>query len=243
MARATKLGFWLMSENRQALEIGRIAGFELVILDMEHGAISAEAADALIPFAKGLGLAVMSRVAAAERVPIQKALDSGADGVILPQIRDLEHARVATAYAKYPPLGTRGLGFSRIDGYGSDTKDFIARENRRTLCLPMVETPGALDDAEAIARLDTVDGLFLGPSDLSLTRGRGLLKLDAADFADARRVADAARRARKLFTLSGASDKSRRFAVKTGAAFIGAYDELSAMAEGFARGARPLPKR
>jgi 2-dehydro-3-deoxyglucarate aldolase/4-hydroxy-2-oxoheptanedioate aldolase len=242
MATKTKLGFWLMSENRQALEIARLAGFELVILDMEHGAISAEAADALIPFAKGLGLQVVSRVAAAERVPIQKALDSGAEGVILPQIRDLEHARVATAFAKYPPLGTRGLGFSRIDGYGGDAKDFVARENRRTLCLPMVETPGALDDAGAIARLATVDGLFLGPSDLSLTRGRGLLKLDAADFRDAKRVVDAAKGAGKLFTLSGASDKSRRFAVRHGAAFIGAYDELSAMVEGFARGARPLPK-
>ena len=238
----TKLGFWLMSENRQAIEIARLAGFDLVILDMEHGAISAEAADALIPFAKGVGLAVYSRVAAAARVPIQKALDSGADGVILPQIRDLEHAREAAAYAKYPPLGSRGLGFSRIDGYGRTTKGMIERENRRTLCLPMVETPGALADAPAIARLDTVDGLFLGPSDLSLTRGRGLLKLDAADFKDATRVAQAARHAGKLFTLSGGSRKSRLFAVRHGAAFIGAYDELSAMAEGFARGARPLPK-
>jgi 2-dehydro-3-deoxyglucarate aldolase/4-hydroxy-2-oxoheptanedioate aldolase len=238
----TKLGFWLMSESRQALEIARLAGFELVILDMEHGALSAEAADALIPFAKGLGLVVMSRVAAAERVPIQKALDSGADGVILPQIRDVEHARVATAYAKYPPLGTRGLGLSRIDGYGRDMKDFVRRENRRTVCLPMIETPGALADADAIARLETVDGLFLGPSDLSLTRGRGLLKLDAADFRDTKRVADAARKAGKLFTLSGGSDKSRRFAVRHRAAFVGAADELSAMTAGFTHAARPLPK-
>jgi len=242
IATRTQLGFWLMTESHAALEIARIAGFELVILDMEHGAISPEAADVIVPFAKGLGLAVYSRVAAAERVPIQKALDSGADGVIIPQIRDLAHARAVTAFAKYPPLGTRGLGFSRADGYGSNAKDFVRRENRRTLCLPMVETPGALADADQIAALATVDGLFLGPSDLSLTRGRGMLKLDAADFRDARRVARAAKGAGKLFTLSGASDKSRRFAVREGASFIGAYDDLSALVDGFARGARPLPK-
>ena len=123
MARARKgaarpqLGFWLMTESQAACEIAALAGFELVILDMEHGGLGAEAADALIPFCKRLGLAVYSRVAAAERVSIQKALDSGADGVILPQIRDLEHARAATAFAKYPPLGTRGLGHRRCVGH------------------------------------------------------------------------------------------------------------------------------
>lgn len=243
MARAarTKLGFWLMTGSRHALEIASLAGFDLVIFDMEHGSIDDGAADALIPFAKGLGLGVQVRVAAADRVPIQKALDAGADGVIIPQIRDLDHARRVAAFAKFPPLGTRGLGFSRIDGYGRRAKGLVARANRTTLCLPMIETPGALADAPAIARLATVDGLFLGPSDLSLTRGRGMLRLDAADFRDARRVAAAARGAGKLFTLSGASDKSRRFAVREGAAFIGAWDDLSALVRGMAHGSRDLP--
>jgi len=235
--RKTQLGFWLMSDNRLACEIARAAGFDLVILDMEHGALSPEGADALVPFCKALGLAVQVRVAAAERVPIQKALDSGADGVIIPQIRDLAHARVVTAYAKYPPLGTRGLGMSRIDGYGTYGPAFHTRENRRTLCLPMVETPGALADAYEIAKLPTADGLFLGPSDLSLTRGRGLLQLSAADFKDALRVAQAAKAASKLFTLSGGSQKSLAFARKHGAAFAGAFDDLSALKAGFTQAA------
>lgn len=235
--RGTKLGFWLMSGNQLACEIARKAGFDLVILDMEHGTVSVEAADALIPFCKGLGLEVQVRVAAAERVPIQKALDSGADGVIIPQIRDLAHARVVTGYAKYPPLGTRGLGMSRIDGYGSYGPAFNRSENRRTQCFPMVETPGALADAYEIAKLPTADGLFLGPSDLSLTRGRGLLRLSAADFKDATRVAEAAKAAGKLFTLSGGSRKSLAFARKHGATFAGAYDDLSALRAGFTQAA------
>jgi 2-dehydro-3-deoxyglucarate aldolase/4-hydroxy-2-oxoheptanedioate aldolase len=136
--------------------------------------------------------------------------------------------------AKYPPTGTRGLGFSRIDGYGrAGGPSLPAKENRRTLCYPMIETPGALAEAEAIARLPTVDGLFLGPSDLSLTRGRGMLQLSDADFADARAVAKAAARAGKRFALSGASDKSWAFARATGADFIGAADDLSALNAGF----------
>ena len=62
-------------------------------------------------------------------------------------------------------------------------------ENRRTLCYAMIETPGALADVEAIARLDTVDGLFVGPADLSMTRGRGPFKATAKDLADFARVA------------------------------------------------------
>ncbi|MSP83339.1 MAG: 2,4-dihydroxyhept-2-ene-1,7-dioic acid aldolase [Alphaproteobacteria bacterium] len=228
-----RLGFWLMTSSQAAVEIAALAGFELVILDMEHGAISDETADALIPLAKGLGLTVYSRVAAAARVPIQKALDSGADGVIIPQIQGAEHAAEVTAFAKYPPRGTRGLGFSRIDGYGGAGSKLTERENRRTFCYPMIETPGALADAAAIAALPTVDGLFLGPSDLSLTRGRGMLQLTDADFADAKKVAEAAYGAGKRFTLSGASDKSWAFACKVGADFIGAADDLSALKAGF----------
>ncbi len=228
-----RLGFWLMSSSQAAVEIAALAGFELVILDMEHGSIADDTADALIPLAKGLGMAVFSRVAAADRVPIQKALDAGADGVIIPQIRDADHAALVTGFAKYPPRGTRGLGFSRIDGYGGAGVKLTDRENRRTHCYPMIETPGALRDAAAIAALRTVDGLFLGPSDLSLTRGRGMLQLTQADFADARAVADAAKVAGKSFTLSGGSDQSWAFACEVGADFIGAADDLSALKAGF----------
>ena len=119
-----QLGFWLETENQPACELGAILGYDVVIFDMEHGVISSTVADRLTSLCKTLGLTVFSRVSAAERVPIQQALDSGVDGVIIPQIQDAEHARAVSADAKYPPLGSRGVGFNRTMGYRATGSDF-----------------------------------------------------------------------------------------------------------------------
>ena len=111
---------------------------------------------------------------------------------LLPQIVDAAHAEEVCAYAKYPPLGTRGIGYSRAMSYGAyDAIDdaFFGSENRRTVCHAMIETRGSLRDVEAIAKLPTVDGLFIGPSDLSMARGRGSFKFSSADEEDFRTVA------------------------------------------------------
>src|SRR6266481_2939557 len=158
--RRPDLAFWLEYPSLPACEIAALLGYQIAIFDMEHGVIPRQTADQLALACKKLGLAVYSRVASAERVAIQHALDSGVDGVILPQIAGLAHAREATGYSKYPPLGTRGVGYSRTMNYGAIEPGFFEAENRRCVCLPMIETPGALAEVEAIALLDTVDGLF-----------------------------------------------------------------------------------
>ena len=163
---------------------------------MEHGAIGAEACDLIVAHCRAIELRCYMRVAAADRLLIQQALDFGADGILLPQLENLAQARIATAYAKYPPLGTRGVGYSRAMDYGAyDNIDdkFFATENTRTVCHAMIETPGALKDVLEIAALPTVDGLFIGPSDLSMTRGRGAFKFTEEDAQDFRTVAAAAR--------------------------------------------------
>src|SRR5262249_36440382 len=101
-----RLAFWLESTSLAACEIAASLGYDAVIFDIEHGVLPMEACDYLTLCCKRLGLTVYSRVAAADRVAIQHALDAGADGVVLPQITDLAHARAATAFAKYPPLGS-----------------------------------------------------------------------------------------------------------------------------------------
>ena len=226
------LGFWLETDNLAACEIGALVGYDIVVLDMEHGAISTDAADRLVSYAKRLGLTVYSRVAAAARVPIQQALDFGADGVIVPQITDLEHARAVAAFAKYPPVGSRGIGFSRTMDYGGVDDAFLDAENRRTRCFLMIETPGALCDAEQIAALDTVDGLFVGPSDLAATRGRGLPKESNEDEADARKAAEAAVGRKKRWGIPAGTPKAFAFARDLGADFVTINDDLSALRAG-----------
>ena len=94
--KATKpaLGFWLETENAAACEIAAEMGYEVVILDMEHGRLSCDGADRLIKLAQERGLIVYSRVAAPKAVAIQDALEAGAYGVIIPQLRGLRHARL-----------------------------------------------------------------------------------------------------------------------------------------------------
>ena len=227
------LAFWLETASLPACEIGSVVGFRIMVLDMEHGVIPPDHAERLIAFGKRLGLTVYSRVASPERVPIQRALDAGADGVILPQVRDLAHARAVSAFAKYPPLGSRGLGFGRTMAYGATADTFPEDENRRTICHPMIETPGALADAAAIAALDTVDGLFIGTSDLSLTRGRGLFTASDEDLADARRVAAAAHGVGKRWGMPAPSPAVLAFATEHGAGYVTVADDLTALRTGF----------
>ena len=225
--------FWLQTANQNACEIAAIAGFDMVVFDAEHGVFDTAALDRLVPFCNAIGLKSMVRVGDANRYSIQSALDMGADGVILPQVRDLEHATQVSALAKFPPLGSRGIGFSRTTQYDGATSDFIARENSGRPCYVMIETPGALNEAGEIAKLPCVDGLFIGPGDLSLGRGRGVFQSSEADFADLQTVAKAAKAGGKQFAAAGATVEYARQASSYEASFVVEGDELTAMMIGF----------
>ena len=239
MASSTKrpqLGFWLETPSLQACEIAALLGYKIAILDMEHGVIGPEAADRLVAECRLVGLTTYVRVGKAERLTIQQALDSGADGVLLPQIADAAHAAEASAYAKYPPLGNRGIGYSRTMRYGAVDDQFFADENKRTVCHPMVETPGALKEVEAILALDTVDGVFVGPSDLSMLRGRGNFAFREEDRADFRRIASAARKAGKAWGIPAPTAEGFAFAKVEGAGYVTVSDDLTALQLGLAAG-------
>jgi 4-hydroxy-2-oxoheptanedioate aldolase len=228
-----QLGFWLQNDSQQACEIASIAGFDIVIFDVEHGVFSLASLDRLVPFCNFVGLITYVRVAEASQPAIQAALDLGADGVILPQIRDLQHAQYVTAFSKYPPLGARGFGFNRTMKYGGVEDDFIEKDNRQRLCFAMIETVGAFEDANGIANLNSVDGLFVGPSDLSLARGRGVFKGSEDDLADLHTIAGSAHKAGKLLGVAAPNADYRREAVRLKANFIAVADELTAMSLGF----------
>jgi 2-keto-3-deoxy-L-rhamnonate aldolase RhmA len=239
MVKKPESAFWLESPNLAACEIAQLVGYGIVVIDMEHGTIGTETCDNIVAHCRALKLTCYVRVAAADRLLIQQALDYGASGVLLPQIVDATHAAEVCAYAKYPPLGSRGVGYSRTMSYGAyDNIDnqFFAEENRRTICHPMIETPGALRDVEAILELKTVDGVFIGPSDLSMTRGRGTFRFTAEDQADFRAVAAAARKVGKVLGLPAPGAAAYRLAAEQGASYVTLSDDLTALRLGFANG-------
>jgi 2-dehydro-3-deoxyglucarate aldolase len=230
--RQTPLAFWLMSPNESACEIAALLGYGAVIIDMEHGIFEPSSAAHITTMCRALGLTVFTRVDSAERVSIQHALDAGSDGVILPQIADGAHAREATALSKYPPLGSRGYGGGRTVSYLSAPRQFVEAENRRIQCWAMIETARALEEVRAIAELATVDGLFVGPNDLSLARGRGEYLADGRDHEDITRIARAAQACGKPWAMPVESRQDRSFAQSLGAAFLAVTDELTALRSG-----------
>jgi 2-keto-3-deoxy-L-rhamnonate aldolase RhmA len=123
--------------------------------------------------------------------------------------------------------------------YGAYTNiddGFFAAENKRTLCYPMIETAGAFTDVAAIAALDTVDGLFVGPSDLSMSRGRGSFKFSNADAEDFRTVAAAAKANGKGFGLPAPGAGPFALAAEEGATFVTVCDDITALRLGFEAG-------
>ena len=230
---APKSAFWLETDNQKACEIARIAGYEVVIFDMEHGVLDEKSLDRLVPFCAGIGLETYVRVSESTQPRIQMALDMGANGVILPQIRDLAHAQAASSYAKFPPRGARGLGYSRTQHYAAASDAFIAAENAQRLCYVMIETASALADVLEIARLDCVDGLFVGPGDLSLGCRRGVFSARPEDVADMAQIAAAAGQAGKLWAVAAGHPDYRKEALRRRPAFASSADDLSALMLGF----------
>jgi 2-dehydro-3-deoxyglucarate aldolase/4-hydroxy-2-oxoheptanedioate aldolase len=210
-------------------------GYTAVLIDLEHGTINTESADKLIALSRALGMTTLVRVASPDRVPIQQALDAGADALILPQVRDLDHAQAGSWFAKYPPMGLRGMGTPRSLNYGAIPDDFVLKENQRTRCLVMIETPGALRDVNEIAALETVDGLFMGPYDLSLTRGRGQYRASDEDRADASRIGAAAAKQGKFLGMPVGDEAGVAFARSLEANLISLTEDLTAMGAGLAQ--------
>jgi len=230
--RSIETGIWITTPSHWAVEIAKSIGYDAILIDLEHGTVTPESADGMIALGRSLDLKILVRVASPDRVPIQQALDAGADSIILPQVLDLEHARSGSAYAKYPKLGLRGMGSPRSLLYGDTPADFVESENKRTRCLVMIETPGALSQVDQIVALPTVDGLFMGPYDLSLTRGRGQYSASEADLSDGRLIAAAAKRARKFLGMPAGNPKAVEFARSVGADFISLGEDLGALQVG-----------
>lgn len=227
------LGFWLESDSQKACEIARLAGFELVLFDMEHGVLDLRVLDRLLPFCQAIGLKAYVRLAESTRPNIQHALDAGADAIVLPQLRDLAHAREASECAKFAPRGTRGVGYGRTQQYRGADDAFFEAENAQRHCYAMIETAGAFEDAAKIAALPCVDGLFMGPADLSVARGRGAMAASDTDLDDLRHIAQAAIEAGKRWALPAANARLREAALPLSPAFVTLGDDLSALSLGF----------
>ncbi|MGE0363484.1 MAG: HpcH/HpaI aldolase/citrate lyase family protein [Vicinamibacterales bacterium] len=209
--------FWLSHPQVPYVEVLRTMGVRRLLLDLEHGAFDLTVLDQFLALANALGFTVLCKTAAPTTEAIQQALDFGASGVVVPHLGGLEHARAVLAAGKFPPRGVRSYSGGRSAGYTRAAGTYFDDTNRRVQTWAMIETAESLADVEAIAALDAVDGLFPGPSDLALARGRGAYAFTADDRADLTRIARAARAAGKPWIMPAWTPPERVFALAEGA--------------------------
>jgi len=197
VARICALGSYLPYYPRLAAA----AGFDGVWVDGEHKPFTARETQALIAFHHLADIDCLWRPPTREKNGLYRILEDGAAGLILSHVGSAREARAIVQAVKFPPLGDRGLdgaGFDADFGHATGAS-YPADANRETVLLVQIETPEALNQAEEIAAVEGVDGIFLGPGDLALRLG---CKPDATDatMADVhRRMADAASRHGKVW--------------------------------------------
>src|SRR5437667_10834749 len=169
-ARA-QIGLWCSSCSNVSAEIIAGAGFDWVLIDTEHAPNELPMVLSQLQAMVGGTAAAVVRPAWNDLVLIKRLLDVGAQNLLVPYVQTVDEARAAAAAVRYPPQGIRGVAvMHRANRFGR-IKNYFDRANEEIGLLLQVETRAALQNLEAIAAVEGVDGLFIGPSDLAAALG------------------------------------------------------------------------
>jgi 4-hydroxy-2-oxoheptanedioate aldolase len=223
--------------------IGR-EGFAAVVLEAQHGLWDVAALLTGVAAVRQAGAAPIVRVPVGDFALVSRVLDFGAEGIIAPMINDAADARAFVAAAKYPPIGERSWGPHRVTALAglADQSVYLREANDHVITLAMIETRTALANLEAIIDTPGIDGLFLGPSDLSiaLSDGKSLDPLSKDVERELDRIVAAAQSAKKI---PGAYCHSADRAValaKRGMRFLAVMSDLAMLRAGAAAALKVL---
>lgn len=185
------IGSWMSMAHVSIAEILASAGYEWVVVETEHTAIDNSEVLKLVMAIEGAGAIPLVRLAWNDPIQCKAVMDSGAAGVLVPMVNTRADAQLAVQSVKYPPLGFRGVGLARAQGYGQDFNAYVARANADSLLIVQIEHIDAVRNIEEICAVPGIDGTFIGPYDLSMSMGIPG-QLDHPDLLKARqRVLDA----------------------------------------------------
>src|SRR5258708_265414 len=160
------IGTILSLEAPEVAEMLVACGFDWLFIDMEHGPYSVRSLQLMLQ-------AIPDSCSAIVRVPenspvwIKKVLDTGCDGIIVPLVNSAAEALAAVQAAKYPPLGTRGVGIARAQGYGMQFAEYVKAANDHVALIILIEHREAAPNIDAILDVPGIDGVQIGPYDLS----------------------------------------------------------------------------
>jgi 2-keto-3-deoxy-L-rhamnonate aldolase RhmA len=169
------IGTFMKIPSVETVEIVKLAGFDFIVLDAEHALLSLSDLNHMILAARALGLAPIVRVPDHGYGDVQRILDAGAAGLFFPHVADRAECEQVIRQASHPPYGTRGAGGGMRAGNwgmaGRGSASYVKDGVDKVMRIPMIEERIAVDNADEILAVEGVDGVFIGPGDLSMTMG------------------------------------------------------------------------
>jgi 2-dehydro-3-deoxyglucarate aldolase len=170
-ARESLIGTMVTLPVPAIAEILADLGFDWLFVDGEHGPLETREILAILQ-AVGDRVPCLVRVPGAEEPPIKKALDLGAEGIIVPQVNTVEQATSVVRYARYAPAGSRGVGLARAHGYGLRFQEYLDAANQSVAVIVQAEQAQAVENIESIVKVEGIDAVLIGPYDLAASLGK-----------------------------------------------------------------------
>ncbi len=216
------IGTFFCLNSVLAVECIGLAGLDFLVIDSEHSPADVENTLNFILAAELRGITPLVRIKNHNRDSILKMLDIGAKGLVIPCIEKPEEVRNIVKYGKYYPLGQRGVAMARSGGFGfkafsgGDIEEYFQICNQETILIPQCETSGFLENIEEICSLSGIDGIFIGPYDLSVALKKPA-KFDAPEFLAAiKRILKVAKDAGKFIFIHANNIKEAKQYLKDG---------------------------
>jgi 2-keto-3-deoxy-L-rhamnonate aldolase RhmA len=164
------LGTWITVGNQDITEVAATVGFDYLVFDTEHAPLTNETVQRLMQVT-GNKIVPLVRVAWNDQVLIKLALDIGAYGLIIPLVNSKEDAIKAVSSAKYPPIGTRGIGPRRASNYYQAFSDYVKSADTEVMVIIQIEHVDAVKNLDEILSVKGIDAIFIGPADLTASMG------------------------------------------------------------------------
>ena len=166
------IGSWITLGHPAIAEIMASAGFDWLVLDMEHSVIELSEAQAIIQALDKQQCPAIVRLTSNHPDQIKRVMDAGATGVMIPMIKSAEDARAAVSSVYYPPQGQRGVGLARAQGYGAHFQEYRQWLIANAIIVVMIEHIEAVEQIDAILAVPGIDAYIIGPYDLSGSMGK-----------------------------------------------------------------------
>ena len=231
-ANRAQIGLWSSLSSSYTVEVIAGAGFDWLLLDMEHSPNDLESLLGQLQAAAPYPSHPVVRVPWNDMVAIKRVLDVGAQSLLVPYVSTAQEATAAVSYTRYPPRGVRGVaGSTRATRFGR-IRDYARRAHEEICLLVQVETEAALDHIEAICAVAGIDGVFIGPADLHASLGYAG---EIANPAVKPRIDEAIRRIRHAGKAPGIltpSEADARHWLECGALFVAVGADVGILARG-----------